>query len=341
MSMDKFQKPTAVMAIFLLLLAMMVLVPGSEAEGYEGTYDDIEILNNEYWAENIALWDSNDSFEFSVTEVDGRFIDVYIMNGQEFNNYKNDLPFETEYSSENIDSTGSVNWTCPDGRYYYLVVDNKKNAHLIDAYANENVFVDISWLNKTEQQEIEEAMEDLSNFGGFCCAIIVIIPISFLLIFLYLDRKGSGQISNRPPMFQYPQNGPPSQPPMCPPQFPPQAPSRQSAPPQYPPSGPSSQPHHPPVRVPPTRLLPPPNPYQVPPTQPPMSPSQFPPQVPPSQPSMSPPKDTNQILTAQPVGPQESPPAPPLETPPPPRSERMQDTSEEGEDIVLDAEYIE
>lgn len=208
--MSEHKTVTIVLAMALLLLAaLMALAPGSEAKEHNGIYQNLEIQNNEYWSENIAYNDVNETFEFFVTEVKELSIDVYILNSVQFDLYKNNLPFIAEYSNENTASTGIVNWTCPDDDYYYLVVDNKKNAHIIDAYAMQDVFVDISWMNMTDQGVIGYVSDSSNGIGrmGMCClALVVLIPLVLIGVFANLIREmpsGTSYNTQYPPQLSH------------------------------------------------------------------------------------------------------------------------------------------
>jgi len=173
--LTEFKVYTPVLAIPLLLLAVfLAAVPVTGEEEYEGKYAALKIRNNEYWNETIAYNDSQDQYVFSVSELNGISIDVYILDSEEFANYRNNLPFTAEYSSENNATTGTVYWKCTDDDYYYLVVDNRKNSHFTDAYANEDVYVDIYWVNSTDKGEKEDS-EDKGCF--ICCGILIVILV--------------------------------------------------------------------------------------------------------------------------------------------------------------------
>ena len=239
------------LAVCLMLMTGSIFVPVSYAQDYGRNYRDLEIPNNDYWAETIAYYDALDWFEFSVIEKGGRSIDVYIMDSDQFTQYKNNLPFTAEYEDENIGSTGIVNWTCPDNEYYILVVDNRKNAHLVDAYANEDALVDIFYLNKTDKREyeqFEDIADDFSMLTMACCASMILIPVSIIAVIIFLSRSKSPPASYGPQMYppMYPPYGPPNS--YNQPQYATQYPSS-----QYPPHYPSSQnsPHYPSSQYPP------------------------------------------------------------------------------------------
>jgi len=250
----------------LLLTALVAIVPGAEAqeeedEGHEGDFDNLGIQNNDHWKDHIAFNDSQDKFEISVSELNGKRIDVYILRSDEYDKYEAGEDFYASYSQEDIAFTGEINWTCPDDSNYYLVVDNEDNAHTDDAYANESVSVDVSWLNKTEEKEIEEFLDFLKWFGVgitvLCCVLPVLVIIVVIYIFVIRSDK-SQPPTIYPPMGQTPLP-PHSQP--YPPQGPTQAPPYQPYPPQGPPQAPS-QPY--PPQAPPIPSYPPQDPPQTP-----------------------------------------------------------------------------
>jgi len=208
--MNEHRITTIVLTMFLLLLTILVVVvPGALAKEYEGHHENLEIPNNAYWADNIAYFDTGDRFEFSVTELNGLSIDVYILDRGEYELYANNLYFTAEYSAENVVSTGTVNWTCPDDVSYFLVVDNKKNAHVIDAYAMEDVLVNLTWINKTEKEEAEAAEEMMDDFEETmniwlmtCCGFVVIVLIVIIVVVVYyIKTKDSKKTANQ---FMYP-----------------------------------------------------------------------------------------------------------------------------------------
>ncbi len=195
--MKEHRITTIILPISLLFLSLlMALTPGSEAEEYEDHYENLKVPNNDYWADNIAYLDTGDRFEITVTELDGLSMDVYILDRVEYELYQNNLPFTAEYSAENIESTGLINWTCPDDVSYFLVVDNKKNAHLIDAYAMEDISVNLTWVNTTEKEEferVEEAVGDISDgidqAGLMCCGSALLIAFCIIGVLVYFWRK--------------------------------------------------------------------------------------------------------------------------------------------------------
>lgn len=163
---------------FALVVMMLASLPNSTAHEYKETYRDLEIVNNDHWAEVIAEWDARDEYRFSVTEVNGLVLDVYIMRDSEYRRYKNDEDFFGTYTKENTNSTGDVEWTCTDDDRYYLVVDNRDNLHDEDAHADENVTVNISWVNRTEKKDHDDyrnwVVEEIIG-TAVCCSLIVVI----------------------------------------------------------------------------------------------------------------------------------------------------------------------
>jgi len=271
--MKSHTKLTFALTMSLLLLSVLIaLVPGSAADEHEGDHKNLAVHTDEYWAENIAYNDSSDTFRISVEEVNGLSIDVYILSSGEFEKYKNELDFKASYFRENTSSTGKTDWTCPDDQYYYLVVDNRDNAHDDDAYANESVSVNVSWLNRTEKKEEEDAERFARWFCGFGVVVCCILPIILIIVIVYWfevrpDRRSPTPYPNQPigqASIPAPHYQPMRNPPMTPP--PQQQPYRAPGPtsqPQFQQSQeyPTQEPSYPPPPGPDEpRMVPPPLP---------------------------------------------------------------------------------
>ena len=172
--------------VLCLLLAgvLAVLVPPAAAEEYGVT----EINNNDFWSEKIDDPDEKKEvdmdFEIFVEELNGKNFDIYILELEEFRNYKDKKAFTAKFEMENIDNASQINFTIKSGGPdYYLVVDNRDNFRPGEAYANDTISVDIT---------IERANKDDGIIFCFICGgliFLAVIAIIVIIVWIIVERK--------------------------------------------------------------------------------------------------------------------------------------------------------
>ncbi len=198
-----------VISVCLLLLVtcgIMLLVPVVDA-GTE--FRNFRLENDDFWSQEIVSPQENSSLEWKyrllVELLDGGGLDVYILASKEYERYSEGSDFEAVLSHENINTSVVSHWSVTgDGQVFYLVIDNRNNTHANDAYANETVKLNLSFLKLDEE-------DDYEGFSSFvCCAILQALAFVALVVIFFIHRSVSGKSSS--PKTRYPPCSPPLQP---------------------------------------------------------------------------------------------------------------------------------
>ena len=196
-----------VYVIALMIAVTVIAVISMNAVGKQ-TIKSKQLNEDEH--ETYSLYSSIDDevdITFSVTE--GGQVDIYIMSSDEYSKYNRDEDFSASYTKEKKSRLDNEKWVQPDDQDYYLVIDNKNNAHSNDAEPDGSITYDLEY----DDHWAEDVGEAIATVCIACGAIIVVVVI--VVIYLIVRKKKADTVIVQPSVM-YPSPSPQYPPPQIP-----------------------------------------------------------------------------------------------------------------------------
>ena len=171
--------------ILLLLCFTIIFIGIPEANAVREKYleyneiDGMEIIDPDL-AGGFRKYDRI-SVEVNITS--GGPVDVYLLKESDYNKLVENVSFKASITKEKVNHT-KFKWEKPDDKTYFLVIDNKDNAHPNDAVPTSNV-------NYNYSADIEERHNDVIRqnmiMGGVLVAIAIVIVT--IVVILYIKKR--------------------------------------------------------------------------------------------------------------------------------------------------------
>lgn len=176
-SFQERKRPVGLTFVILTLVVLsfcLNLVPEADAQDYKKT--DILADGSFHRFDVTNLTDNSKHLQVNVVISDGKRCDVYIMNHDEYEYYRDGRDFDTYKSKENQNSI-DFSWAqYQANKTFYLVIDNKDNAHANDAEPNGDLTYALEY--KVEKEDEPE----FAGWGILFAAGCVIIGILVILV---------------------------------------------------------------------------------------------------------------------------------------------------------------
>lgn len=171
-----------ILVLFLFIVCTGIPKANAQREKgveYEGI-DGMKIVDPDL----AAGFRKYDRITVEVNITSGGPVDIYLLKESEYKKLEENVSFKASISKEHVNHT-RFKWEKPDDKTYYLVIDNKDNAHTNDA-------VPISDVTYNYTADIEERHNDVIRkhmvIVGVIIAIVIIIVTIVAIIFIIKRR---------------------------------------------------------------------------------------------------------------------------------------------------------